>query len=79
MSGTTSVYLLWHSGADPDSDENALLLGVYSSEEAANDRIDRSNESPGFVDYPAGFQISRYVVDHDEWPEGFTEYTYRPR
>jgi hypothetical protein len=76
MSGTTTVYLLWHSGADPDSDD-ALLLGVYSSEATAKERIDRSKDSPGFVDYPAGFQISPYAVDHDEWPEGFTEYTYR--
>ncbi len=78
MSGTATVYLLWHSGADPNSDE-ALLLGVYSSEAAARDRIELSKGSPGFSNYPDGFQISPYVVDRDEWTEGFSECTYRRR
>jgi hypothetical protein len=71
-----TVYLLWHSGADPDNDE-ALLLGVYSSKAKAEERIEQSKGDPGFVDHSDGFEISPYVIDRDEWPEGFVEYTYR--
>ena len=59
----------WHT-ADGD-DDNALLLGVYSTEEKAADRIERSLALPGFVDFPDDFQISRYEVDRDQWTEGF--------
>jgi hypothetical protein len=38
-----TVYLLWHTGADPEEGE-PMLLGVYSSEVAAADRIEHSKE-----------------------------------
>jgi hypothetical protein len=66
-----TVYLLWH-GDDLDAEgPEAKLLGVYSSEEAARDRINRSAALPGFIDYPEHFQIVPYQVDKDNWPEGF--------
>jgi hypothetical protein len=65
------VYLLWH-GDDiyPDTPE-AKLLGVYSSEAAARDRIGRSSRVAGFANEPDAFEISRYEIDHDSWVEGY--------
>jgi len=64
------VYLLWHS-YEVDDCEVSKLLGVYSTEERAADRIERSRSLPGFVDHPDDFVIDRYEIDADKWTEGF--------
>lgn len=67
------VYLLWH-GDDLDEDTpEAKLLGVYSSEQAALDRINRSSALPGFAEHPDDFHISQYTIDKDEWVAGYIE------
>lgn len=75
MSDPSHVFLLWHShGPDPcDNDQNAKLLGVYSTRSRAEDRITRSASIPGFREYPDGFIIDEYEVDVDTWVEGFVE------
>lgn len=35
------VYILWHHYPDDPDDDNAKLLGVYSSKEIAEQRIDK--------------------------------------
>jgi hypothetical protein len=72
MTDPQVVYLLWH-GDDPDEGPNAKLLGVYSSEQAALDRINRSIALPGFAEYPEDFHISPYTIDQDEWTTGWVE------
>jgi hypothetical protein len=67
----TQVYLLWHVLGVEGGDDNAKLLGVYSTEERAKERITRSAEQPGFRDTPEGFEIVEYEVDLDEWREGY--------
>ena len=64
------VYLLWH-GHDGNGYDEAILLGVYSSEEQAKDRLEKAKRLPGFSDTPNDFLIDRYEVDHDEWTEGY--------
>jgi hypothetical protein len=67
------VYLLWH-GDDVHSDTpDAKLLGVYSSEEAAQDRIARAANLPGFAEHPDDFLISPYAIDRDQWESGWVE------
>ncbi|MBS2531630.1 hypothetical protein KGQ20_02470 [Catenulispora sp. NF23] len=71
------VYLLWHThdlaaDADDKPDEDAKLLGVYSSGLAAQARIVRARQLPGFRDSPDGFEVSEYTVDEDGWSEGYT-------
>ena len=67
------VYLLWHGDdISPDTSE-AKLLGVYSSEQAARDRINRSAALPGFAEHPDDFLISPSEVDKDEWTTGYVE------
>lgn len=70
------VYLVWHTHTFPvDSDEepyeNVKLLGVYSTEAKATDRIEVAKLLPGFREQPEGFVIGRNVIDRDEWTEGF--------
>ena len=65
-----TVFLLWHS-YELDGEEESKLLGVYASEESAHARIGRARDLPGFRDPPDSFVISKYIVDRDEWREGF--------
>lgn len=65
------VYLLWHTHALEGGESDEKLLGVYSTEEAANRRASAAMSLPGFRLSPDGFQVARYVVDRDEWTEGF--------
>jgi hypothetical protein len=64
------VYLLWHDH-DFDAEVEVKLLGVYSSEQKAEDARLRVSNEPGFREHPDGFQISRYEVDKNRWTEGF--------
>lgn len=70
------VYLLWHThnlavDVDDEPAGDAKLLGVYSSSQAAEARITRARQLPGFGDTPDGFEVSEYVLDQDEWREGY--------
>jgi len=65
------IYLLWHTHVLGDGEEDSKLLGVYSSQSLATQKIDEYKMLPGFRDYPSGFEISKYEIDCDHWKEGF--------
>ena len=65
------VYLLWHTHELEDGESSEKLLGAYSTEEKATSRIASARKLPGFREAPAGFEVAPYVVDRDEWVEGF--------
>jgi hypothetical protein len=65
------VFLLWHIHAKPDGEEDAKLIGVYSSQKKAEEARERVVSQPGFRDFPDGFQIDAYELDQDHWAEGF--------
>lgn len=67
----SAVHLLWHVRKDDEYKEDAKLIGAYSSNGAAAAAIERLKDMPGFVDYPQGFEVSRYELDKDHWEEGF--------
>ena len=64
------VVLLWHV-REIDGDEDAKLIGVYSSQERADEAVARKLRYPGFAEYPEGFSQDVYRVDRDAWSEGF--------
>src|SRR3712207_834605 len=68
-----SVYLVWHDHGPPEDTDNAKLLGVFSTRPLAEERVRRAKSQRGFADHPDGFVIDEYVVDHDEWRDGFVE------
>jgi hypothetical protein len=55
---------------DEQAGDDVKLLGVYSSEIAAQTRIESARRLPGFSDEPDCFQVSPYTVDKDEWTAG---------
>ncbi len=65
------VFVLWHvHELDADQDDEKLI-GIYSSEQAANKALDRAKRLPGFSDLPEGFLIDPYTLDEDHWREGY--------
>lgn len=66
-----SVFLLWHVREGPDGEENAKLIGVYSTAELAEEARQRTVTLPGFRDHPDGFIVDRYGLDRDHWKDGF--------
>jgi hypothetical protein len=56
---------------DEQAGDDAKLPGVYSSDAAAQARIESARTLPGFSDKPDCFQITLYTLDKDEWTEGF--------
>ena len=65
------VYLLWHTHELENGESDEKLLGVYSTEAKARNRIASAAGLPGFSEAPAGFEVARYALDRDEWTEGF--------
>ncbi|GAA3015409.1 hypothetical protein GCM10020229_28230 [Kitasatospora albolonga] len=53
-----------------DSEEDHKTLGLYSTREAAERRIERARPLPGFRDSPDGFEIHPYVLDEHRWTGG---------
>ena len=66
------VYILWHHYPGDTDDDNAKLLGVYSSKEIAEQRIDKKYKLlPGFSRREGELTIDAYEIDRDHWNEGF--------
>ncbi|WP_430781744.1 DUF7336 domain-containing protein [Actinoplanes sp. G11-F43] len=59
--------LIW----DEEEGDDLKILGAYSSEQKAQQRLVSARESPGFRDEPNCFLIDRYTLDEDRWAEGF--------
>lgn len=67
-----TVHLLWFAKEMPEGEEDIeILIGVYSSKQEASAAIERMKDKPGFGDFPQGFEVCPYTLDHDHWTEGF--------
>ncbi|RKE05149.1 hypothetical protein [Streptomyces sp. TLI_171] len=56
---------------DEQGGDDVKLLGIYSSEAAAEERMRSARLLPGFADEPDCFRIGEYDLDEDDWTEGF--------
>jgi hypothetical protein len=53
--------------ADEQEGDDVKLLGVYSTEAKANERIHEATALPGFSSESGCFLAERYEVDSDKW------------
>lgn len=65
------VYVLHHVRSDDEYGDDAKLIGVYRSRDAAAAAEMRLLVQPGFRDHPSGFQTDAYPLGQDHWREGF--------
>ena len=68
------IHLLWFVPKDDEDEEQATLIGIYTSEAEAQAAIRRLRGKPGFVDSPQGFRIYPRELNEDTWTEGFFRY-----
>ncbi|WP_329202886.1 hypothetical protein [Streptomyces sp. NBC_01435] len=54
-----------------DSEDDFKVLGLYSSRQLAEERIERARSLPGFRRSPEGFFLHEYTVGEAHWPHGF--------
>lgn len=64
------VFVVQHVHEGTDS-EDVKFIGVYSSRSAAELAINRLKLVPGFEDTPEGFVTDEYLMDVDNWSEGY--------
>ncbi|MFF9072975.1 hypothetical protein ACF1FX_02530 [Streptomyces sp. NPDC014646] len=57
--------------ADEENGDDVKLLGTYSSGEAARDGRGRARKLSGFRNEPECFHVEEFVVDEDQWTEGY--------
>jgi len=69
MRNARSVYLVQH--VRDEKDETAKVIGIYSDEQHATLAIDKLRKKPGFRASPNGFYIDEYIINEDNWSEGF--------
>jgi hypothetical protein len=65
------VFLLHHTHEVADGSPEVKLIGVYSTELAAQVAITRLTRQRGFAEHPSGFEITVYQLDATHWQEGF--------
>jgi len=68
----TCVFVVQHSRQGSNDREDVKLIGVYGSQEKAQEAVDRLRLVEGFRDHPNSFSIDRYTVDQDQWADGFS-------
>ncbi len=66
-----TVWILWHKFDLSEDESSEVLVGVYSSEEKADQARGRALLKPGFRDHADGFEVMEAPVDEDQWTEGF--------
>jgi hypothetical protein len=59
-----------------DEGDDVKLLGVYSTDAKAQQRISQAQTLPGFQQEPDCFQIVAYTVDKDEWTTGYVNLAF---
>ena len=67
----SSVFIVHHARQLADGHEDVKLIGVYTSPARAQEAIERTRLLEGFRDYPGGFTVDQYPLDHTHWQEGF--------
>ena len=51
------------------SDEQ--VIAVYSSEQLAQKAIERFKIQPRFIGHEEDFYLSKYIIYHEEWKDGY--------
>jgi hypothetical protein len=71
MSPPIDLFVVQHLHVLEDGEECVKLIGIYSSQAAAQKAVDRLKLQPGFRDTPDGFSIDPYSLDEDNWTDGY--------
>ena len=65
------VYLLQHSYEIDNGCDETKILGIFSSQQTAEEAIEGYKKLPGFRNKQENFFIDKYELDKKHWAEGF--------
>ena len=66
------VYELGWQYLDEESGKSdEQVIAVYSSEQLAQKAIERFKTQPRFIGHEEDFYISKYIINHEEWKDGY--------
>ncbi len=65
------VFLVQHEHELPGYRDEVKLIGVYATQEDADEAVERLKQHVGFRDHPDGFSVDKYEIGKDHWTEGF--------
>ena len=73
MEAPNDVFLVHHSHCiDKEYDyDDVKLIGVYATQELAQQAVERAQKLSGFRKTPDGFSIDRYELNKDHWTAGY--------
>jgi hypothetical protein len=71
LGGMNAIYVVQHVHTINSDEEDVKMIGVYSTEQLAQEAIARLLLQPGFRDVPDGFHIDLYRLNEDNWTEGY--------
>jgi homoserine kinase type II len=66
-----TVYLVHHWKYRYTDEEEVKFIGVYSTEELAQEAVERLKKQPGFCDTPEAFFVEGCRLNQDHWTEGY--------
>lgn len=72
------VYSLWYEvdiAEEPEKDEETLI-GLYSTQEKAEEALNRFKKLKRLAAYPDGFGIHRCKINRDGWGSGYATVLY---
>ena len=72
------VYRLAHEidiTEEPEKDD-WVDLGVYSTQEKAEEALERYKKLARFSDHQDGFNIDKYKINEDNWTSGYATVWY---
>ena len=65
------VYLLQHSYEIETGCDETKILGIFSSQQMAEEAVEVYRQLPGFRDRKEDFYIDKYEVDKRYWVDGY--------
>jgi hypothetical protein len=65
------VYLVQHVHKFNEDDEDVKIIGIYATEQLAQEAVERTKKLAGFSEAVDGFYIDRYELNKDHWTEGY--------
>jgi homoserine kinase type II len=66
-----TVFIAFHTRIKDPDNEDIKLIGVFSSQQLAENAVNSLKTMPGFRDHLDGFHIGEHTLDETKWQEGF--------
>lgn len=66
-----NIFLVSHVHVHEVGEEDIKIIGIYSSKLKAEEAIVRMKHKKGFKDAKEGFTIDKYLLNSDNWTEGY--------